>query len=191
MLKNKRLLVFIVMSILIFIGLVMIFSSSYIWASYKFGDSLKYVKQEVIFIIIGYIVLYFILKLDSDFFYKYSKALLFISFILLLLVLIPGIGSVRNGSRSWFGIGPFGIQPSEAMKLAIIIFVSKYLSNHTKAYKNIKTIFFPLLVTFLAFLLIMLQPDFGTGFILVMSIVAILFVSGVNMKYFYMIYSKK
>ena len=186
MLKNKRLLVFIVMSILIFIGLVMIFSSSYIWASYKFGDSLKYVKQEVVFIIIGYIVLYFILKLDSDFFYKYSKALLFISFILLLLVLIPGIGSVRNGSRSWFGIGPFGIQPSEAMKLAIIIFVSKYLSNHTKAYKNIKTIFFPLLVTFLAFLLIMLQPDFGTGFILVMSIVSILFVSGVNMKYFYM-----
>lgn len=185
MLKNKRLLVFIFMSILIFIGLIMIFSSSYIWASFKFGDSLKYVKQQALFIIIGYLVLYFILKLDNDFFYKNSKLLLMGSFVLLVLVLIPGIGSVRNGSRSWFGIGPFGIQPSEAMKLAIILFASKYLSNNKNAYKKLKTIMPPLIVTGLAFILIMLQPDFGTGFILVMSIVAILFIAGVNMKYFY------
>lgn len=185
MLKNKRLLVFIIMSILIFVGLIMIFSSSYIWASYKFGDSLKYIKQQIIFIVFGYIILYFILKLDSSFFYKHSKELLVGSFILLILVLIPGIGTVRNGSRSWFGIGPFGIQPSEAMKLAIIIFTSKYLSIHEKAYKKIKALVPVLLVTFLSFFLIMLQPDFGTGFILVMSVIAILFVSGVNMKYFY------
>ena len=53
---------------------------------------------------------------------------LFISFVLLVLVLIPGIGSIRNGSRSWFGIGSLGIQPSEACKISLIIFVSKYLS---------------------------------------------------------------
>lgn len=185
MLRNKRLLIFVVMSILVFIGLLMIFSSSYIWAEYKFGDSLKYVKQQGIFIIIGYIILSFVLKLDSSFFYKYSKHLLIISFILLILVLIPGIGTVRNGSRSWFGIGPFGVQPSEAMKLAIIIFVSKYLSDHKNAYKKLKTVLPPLIVMALAFFLIMLQPDFGTGFILVMSIISLLFVSGVNMKYFY------
>ena len=185
MLKNKRLLVFIFMSILILIGLTMIFSSSYIWASYKFGDSLKYVKQQLIFIIVGYIILHFILRLNNDFFYKYSTVFLMISFILLILVLIPGIGVVRNGSRSWFGIGSFGIQPSEAMKIAIIIYTSKYLSDNKKAYKKIKTILPPVMVTGIAFLLIMLQPDFGTGFILVMSVIAILFASGVNMKYFY------
>ena len=185
MLKNKRLLIFIFMSILIFIGLIMIFSSSYIWASYKFGDSLKYVKQQLMFIIIGYIILFFILKLNTNFFYKYSKVFLISSFVLLILVLIPGIGSIRNGSRSWFGIGPFGIQPSEAMKIAIIIFTSKYLNNHKKAYKKIKTILPVVIITGLAFLLIMLQPDFGTGFILVISVVAILFIAGVNMKYFY------
>ncbi len=185
MLKNKRLLVFIFMSILIFIGLIMIFSSSYIWASFKFNDSLKYVKQQAIFIVIGYLVLYFILKLNDDFFYKKSKILLLCSFVLLVLVLIPGIGSVRNGSRSWFGIGPLGIQPSEAMKLAIIIYASKYLSGNKNAYKKIKTIIPPLIVTGLAFILIMLQPDFGTGFILVMSIVAIMFIAGVDIKYFY------
>lgn len=185
MLKNKRLLVFIFMSILVFMGATMIFSSSYIWASYKFGDSLKYLKQQLIFIIVGYIIIHFILKLNSDFFYKYSRTFLITSFVLLVLVLIPGIGVIRNGSRSWFGIGSFGIQPSEAMKIAIIIYTSKYLSNNKKAYKKIKTILLPVVITGIAFLLIMLQPDFGTGFILVMSVVAILFVSGVNMKYFY------
>ena len=187
MLRNKRLLIFIFMSILIFIGLIIIFSSSYIWASYKFGDSLKYVKQQLIFVIIGYIIIYLLLKLDNDFFYKYSKLFLFISLVLLVLVLIPGIGSIRNGSRSWFGIGSFGIQPSEAMKLSIIIFVSKYLSDNPKAYKKITSIFPIILVTSLSFLLIMLQPDFGTGFILVMTVIAILFSSGVSMKYFYIL----
>ena len=185
MLKNKRLLLFITMSILIFIGLIMIFSSSYIWASYKFGDSLKYVKQQLIFVVLGFILLKFIMKLDESFFYKYSKYFLLCSFILLILVLIPGVGSVRNGSRSWFGIGSFGVQPSEAMKLAMIIFVSKYLSVNKKAYKKIRTILFPLFIMGIAFFLIMLQPDFGTGFILVMSVISVLFISGVNMKYFY------
>ena len=185
MLKNKRLMLFITMCILIFIGLLMIFSSSYIWADYKFGDSLKYVKQQSLFVVIGFTILYFVLKINDAFFYKYSKFFLIISFILLILVLIPGIGSVRNGSRSWFGIGSFGIQPSEAMKLAIIIFISKYLSVNKKAFKKLKTIILPLLIMALAFFLIMLQPDFGTGVILVMSVISVLFISGVNMKYFY------
>ncbi len=186
MLKNKRLILFIVMTLLILIGLLMIFSSSYIWADYKFGDSLKYVKQQLIFVIIGFLILYIIMKLNSDFFYKYSKYFLIISFILLGLVLIPGVGVVRNGSRSWFGIGSFGIQPSEAMKIAIIIFTAKYLSLKRNVYKKFSTIVPVIIIMGLAFLLIMLQPDFGTGVILVMSVVAVLFTAGVNMKYFYM-----
>lgn len=185
MLKNKRLLLFLVMSLLIFIGLVMILSSSYIWANYKFGDSLKYLKQQLLFVFVGFILIYFILKIDSNFFYNNAKTFLIIGFLLLILVLIPGIGKIRNGSRSWFGIGPFGIQPSEAMKLSIIIYVSKYLSLIRKTNKSFSSILVPLLITGLSFLLIMLQPDFGTGVILVMSVLSILFISGVKMKYFY------
>ena len=187
MLKNKRLLLFFTMISLIIIGLIMIYSSSYIWADYKFNDSLKYVRGQTIFFIIGLFLIYIILKLDSNFFYKYSKLFLISSFVLLILVLIPGIGVVRNGSRSWFGIGSFGVQPSEAMKLALIISVSKFLSLNTKAHKSIKGILPVLGLTALSFLLIMLQPDFGTGFILVLGIIAILFVSGVKTKYFTML----
>ena len=91
---------------------------------------------------------------------------------LLILVLIPGIGTVRNGSRSWFGIGGFGIQPSEFTKLALIMFTSRYLTEHNKMLPII-------FITLSIFGIIMLQPDFGTGTILVMTIFGILFINGI------------
>ncbi len=181
---NKRFTLFLSMTFLIIIGLVMIYSSSYIWADYKFGNSLKYVEQQFIFACLGFILIYMLLKMDTNFFYKNAKLFLIIGLILLGLVIIPGIGVVRNGSRSWFGIGSFGIQPSEAMKLAIIIYISKYLSNK-KNIEKIKSIMPALIMTLLSFFLIMLQPDFGTGVILVMSVVFLLFVAGLDIKYFY------
>lgn len=184
---NKRLLLFIIMSVLIFIGLVMIYSSSYIWALYKFDNGFKYVIQQTIFTFIGFLIIYLLQKFDYKFFYKNSKIFLITGFILLLLVLIPGVGVVRNGSRSWFGIGSFGVQPSEAMKLAVIIYSAKFLSNLKNA-ENIKKVLPVILVMLISFFLIMLQPDFGTGVILVMSVVALLFIAGVNMKYFYIFF---
>ena len=65
--------------------------------------------------------------------------------ILLIFVIIPGIGTVRNGSRSWFGFGSFGIQPSEAAKIALIIFTSKYLQKNEKILKSIKNGVLPIL----------------------------------------------
>ena len=122
----------------------------------------------------------YISKIDYHIYEKYSNKLLLICLILLLLVLIPGIGTVRNGSRSWFGIGGFGIQPSEFTKLVLIIFTSKYLvNNDIKSFKNLLPI---LIVIFLVFGLIMLQPDFGTGTIIVMSIMGLLFIGGMNMN---------
>ena len=184
MLKNKRLLIFIIISFLILIGLMMIYSSSFIWAEYKFGNSFKYLFQQLLFVIIGYIILYIILKLDSNIFYKYSKVFLLIAIVLLILVLIPGIGVIRNGSRSWFGIGPFGIQPSELMKIVLIIYSAKVLSNIKKV-DTLKSVLKVLLIVFLVFFLIMLEPDFGTGLIIVMSVFILLFIAGLNIKYFY------
>ncbi len=124
-------------------------------------------------------------KIDYKLYYEKANLILSICLILLILVLIPGIGSIRNGSRSWFGIGPFGIQPSEAAKLGLIIFTSKYLSKSNKFLKSYKQGVFPILgITLLIFFLIMLQPDLGTGVILVMSIISLLFIAGVNMKFF-------
>ncbi len=164
----------------------MIYSASSIWAEYKFHDSFHYVKQQALFTVAGFILMYMISKIDYKVYFKKANIILGICLLLLILVLIPGIGSVRNGSRSWFGIGPFGIQPSEFTKLALIIFTSKYLSKSNKFLKSYKHGVFPiLLIAILCFGLIMLQPDLGTGLVLMMSIIALLFIAGVNMKFFY------
>ena len=184
---NKKYGIYLLITtiILIVFGLIMIYSSSSIWANYKFGDSFKYVKHQLLFFFIGLFLIYFISKIDYNFYYKNSSIIFMITFILLILVLIPGIGSIRNGSRSWFGIGSFGIQPSEFAKISIIILTSKYLCKSNKFIKDIKKGIFPILfILFLVFGIIMLQPDFGTGMIIVISIIAILFVAGVNIKFF-------
>lgn len=185
--KNKKMdyVLFIAVIMLILFGLIMIYSASSIWAEYKFNDSFKYVKQQGLFIIIGIILMFTISKIDYHWYYKKTNLILAVCLFLLVLVLIPGIGTVRNGSQSWFGIGSFGIQPSEFAKLGLIIFTAKYLSNNNKFLKDIRKGVIPiLLVLFTVFGLIMLQPDFGTGMIIVVSILAMLFIAGVNIKFF-------
>lgn len=166
-------------------GIIMIYSASSIWAEYKFNDKTHYVLMQSVFFIIGFILMIIVSKIPYTYYLKKSNLILLGCFVLLILVLIPGIGSVRNGSRSWFGIGGLGIQPSEFMKLGLIIFTSKYIYNNPKEMRSVVKGAFPILtVTMIAFFLIMLQPDFGTGTILVMTIIAMLFVSGVNFSFF-------
>lgn len=163
----------------------MVYSSSSIWAEYKFNDSLYFVKHQGLFFIIGLILMYIVSKIDYKLYYKYSNKILLVSFILLVLVLIPGIGQLRNGSRSWFGIGSFGFQPSEVCKLALIIFISKYLSNNENEVKSVKKGVIPiLLVIFLFFGLIMLEPDFGTGMVIVATLFIMLFASNIKLSFF-------
>lgn len=183
--NNIDLILFFAVVIISIFGVMMIYSSSNIWAEYKFDDAFKYLKSQSIFLIVGLILMIIISKIPYTYYLDKANILLFVCFFLLILVIIPGIGTVRNGSRSWFGIGGFGIQPSEFMKLSLIIFVSKYLYKNEKNISNIKKGVLPILgITLIVFGLIMLQPDFGTGVIIVMSVVGLLFISGVSMKFF-------
>ncbi len=183
--KKINIILLISVVIISLFGVLMIYSSSYIWAEYKFNDPYKFLKSQLIFLILGYIIMFIVSKINYQKYQKYSNIIFGICFILIVLVLIPGIGTVRNGSRSWFGVGGFGIQPSEFTKLGLIIFTSKYLKNNNKELRDIKKGVLPILIVLmLVFGLIMLQPDFGTGVVIVISIVALLFVSGVKMNFF-------
>ena len=184
--KNSvDILLFISVILISLFGLVMIYSASYVWAEYKFNNQFKFVINQGVFFLVGIILMLIISHINYGKYYEKSNILLIGCLVLLVMVLIPGIGSVRNGSRSWFGIGSFGIQPSEFTKLALIIFTSRYLVNNEKSIGNIKKGVLPILfVLFFVFGLIMLQPDFGTGMIIVMSIIGLLFVGGVDFKFF-------
>ena len=163
----------------------MIYSASSVWAQYKFNDAFHFAKYQFIFFIISFLCMLIVKKIDYNLYKRHSNKILLLSLILLILVLIPGIGTLRNGSRSWFKIGPFGLQPSEIAKVSLIIFLSKYLEKNQNNLSNIKKSILPVLgIIFLFFGLIMLEPDFGTGMVIVLSLMLILFISGVKLKFF-------
>ena len=180
----SKILILFVMILSIF-GVIMIYSSSSIWANYKYGNEYKFLISQSVFLLIGFILMIMTSKLNYKKYLKYSNLILFICFTLLTLVLIPGIGSVRNGSRSWFGIGGFGIQPSEISKIGLIIFTSKYLSLNEKSMRSIKKGIFPILFIILLFFgLIMLEPDFGTGMVITITLIAMIFISEAKISFF-------
>ena len=182
--KYDKILLFTTLALALF-GIIMIYSASFIWANYKFDDAFKFVKAQSIFYIIGVIIIFMFQKVNINLLKEKSNTILFICFILLLLVLIPGIGTIRNGSRSWFGIGGFGIQPSEFTKIGLIIYTSKYLSNNNKLMRYIKKGVLPILfVIGLFFILIMLEPDFGTAMVITITLIVIIFTSGVKLSFF-------
>lgn len=163
----------------------MISSSSSIWAEYKFNNPFKFTIHQSIFAFVGIILMFITSKIDYNLYYKHANKILLFAIILLILVLIPGIGMVRNGSRSWFGIGSFGIQPSEIAKVSLIIFVSKYLSKNNRDMDKIVSYSIPILgVIMLIFFLILLEPDFGSGAIIVLSLVVLIFTSNIKISFF-------
>ena len=110
----------------------MVYSSSFIWSNYIFNNPYHFVIMQTIFILMGYLIMKYVSNIDYKKYKNNSNKILLVCILLLILVLIPGVGKVRNGSRSWFGLGGFGLQPSELAKIGLIIFVSKYLSKNER-----------------------------------------------------------
>ena len=104
---KKRIKLYLLLStiILSIFGIIMITSASYVWAEYKFNDPLKFMKNQTLFFLIGLLFMYITARINYRLYYKYSSILFLIVLSMLLLVLIPGIGMVRNGSRYWFEVG--------------------------------------------------------------------------------------
>ncbi|QPC46257.1 stage V sporulation protein E [Mangrovibacillus cuniculi] len=183
--SNPDFILLLVTFTLLAIGLIMVYSASAVWADYKFNDSFYFAKRQMLFAGVGIVAMFFIMNVEYWVWRKWSKVLVIICFILLVAVLIPGVGMTRNGSTSWIGVGAFSIQPSEFMKLAMIAFLAKFLSENQKHIITVKKGLFPSLgLVFLAFGMIMLQPDLGTGTVMVGTCVVMIFVAGARIAHF-------
>ncbi len=179
------LLLMIITFTLLAVGLIMVYSASAVWADYKFDDSFFFAKRQLLFAGVGIFAMFFIMNIDYWTWRTWAKVLVITCFVLLILVLIPGIGNVRNGSRSWIGVGAFSIQPSEFMKLAMIAFLAKFLSERQKLITSFKLGLVPsLALVFTAFAMIMLQPDLGTGTVMVGTCVVMIFIAGARISHF-------
>lgn len=183
--KRKADLVLIISVLFLSVfGLLMVYSASNVVAYYKHNDTLYFFKRQFIFWVLGMVLMFIIIKMDLKKLVKYASIIFCFCLILLILVLIPGIGDVRGGARSWIGFGGFSIQPSEFMKLGLIFLLAKYLSENYQDLKKFKSFLMVVSLVALIFLIIMLQPDFGTGLVVVLSCFVLIFCSGAPMKYF-------
>ncbi|TGB00204.1 stage V sporulation protein E [Sporolactobacillus shoreae] len=171
---------------LLAVGLVMVYSASEVSAAHKFsGDSFYFLKRQLLFAAVGLGMMFTVMKIDYRAWKPWIKMGLALCFFLLILVLIPGVGLARGGARSWLGIGAFSIQPSEFMKVALIFFLAKYLAeNQQKLPSFWKGLIPSLMPVLLAFGLIMLQPDLGTGTVLVLTCLTMVFAAGARIKHF-------
>ncbi len=115
---------------------------------------------------------------------RVTRLLLGGSFALLVLVLIPGFGVQVLGARRWFSAGPIQFQPSEIMKLALVLYVARYLAEHPKRMKGFRRALAPIaVVAGPACLLIVAEPDLGTTLVVAFTVLTLLFAAGLPGRY--------
>jgi cell division protein FtsW len=164
---------------LIIIGLVMVTSSTVDFAATKFSNPLFFFKKQLIFIILGLVVLYVITHIKTNFYYDYGKYFLLLSLIISLLVHIPGLGVTINGATRWINLGFFTLQVSEVSRLFFFIWLSGYISRNDFN-KNYLKIFLFLTILMLA---IVSQGDFGSMILLFVAFIIFSFLSHVKIMH--------
>lgn len=147
-------------------------------------NSMRYVVVQSGALVIGIIGIIVISILDYDYLARLSKFIYAACVILLVLVLIPGLGTVQNGARSWFNLGAVSFQPAEFVKIGFVITFSKHLSVVGSGLNKPKELWKVLLHPIILCALMMLQPDFGTTVVFIMMMVAMLYMAKLNRKYF-------
>lgn len=113
--RNIRVSIAAIVTILICLGVIMIYSSSGVYAAENLGDRTYFLKRHLIFLTLGTIVMFITMAIDYRILQKHSKLLMLFAF-LLVLVLIPGIGSTSYGARRWFKLGPIGFSHRNLLK---------------------------------------------------------------------------
>jgi len=176
---------FITVLILLSMGLIMLFSASAPTAENDYDDIYYFIGKQLRFAVIGVVAM--LLAANYDY-HKYGRktvlALMGASIVLLILVLIPGIGNEINGSWRWIYIG-FAFQPSEMAKLALILFLSYYLSKRKKPLESLFGDLMPyLFVVGLIAVLLLLEIHLSQTIIMISLSIIILFVAGAKIKHF-------
>ena len=182
--RQLRIHILMITIILICIGIVMIYSVSSIYAQEQFNDAMFFLKRHILFLAIGVLLSLIVLAVDYHWFKNKSKAFLVFSFILLVLVLIPGIGYSAGGAQRWFRLGRFSFQPSEMAKIFLVIYIADFISRKHKLVDNFKTGYLPIvLVSSVACGLILMQPDLGTALAILIMVGLLLFISGTPLSF--------
>jgi len=169
-------------------GAVMVYSASSARTLLESGgDGTSYLVKYVIYGALGLVLMQVLARGSGmELMRRVTPALLATSFVLLVAVKLPGIGVRINGAQRWLGAGPLQFQPSELMKLALVLYGASLLSTHPSRLGRLLSIRSPLLIVGgAAILLIASQPDLGTALVIAFTLFTLLLVAGVPMRALY------
>lgn len=165
-------------------GLMMIYSSSAMMGMQKYGDSLFYVKKQAIFLGLGWILYFIVAQIPVVRMSSWRIIALILSFLALIVVLIPGLGHTAGGAQRWISIGIGQFQPAELARLLLLFYIAATLAVKADRLDSFNKGFLPLLVvTGAMMLLLILQPDFGSAMSVFALSVALWFVGRVPLAY--------
>ncbi|WP_027339303.1 putative lipid II flippase FtsW [Halonatronum saccharophilum] len=177
--KSPDFFMFFVLITLLGIGVVMVFSATSISAYQTYGDSFRFLKRQLGWSVVGVTTMLFVMKIDYHKYLKWAPKFLLLSIVLLIVLLIPGVGREVKGSTRWIVLGPLPpLQVSEVAKVAMVVYVARYISLKDQKMKKFwGGLLQPLVILGVVFGLIMLQPDLGTA-VTIAGTIMVMFIAG-------------
>jgi cell division protein FtsW len=176
-------LLFVVIT-LVGIGIVMVYSTSAILAGDRFQDLSYFLKRQVLFAGIGFILMALMMFFHYPVLKKFAYPILILSIFSLIALSIPGMGHRAGGAIRWLKIGDLSFQPSEFSKLGLVIFLAYFLTKKEEKIRSFKFGFLPtILLSGLVITLVLEEPDLGSALFLTAVVFLLLFVSGARVSY--------
>ena len=172
--------------ILLCAGIVMVASASSYYALSNYNNSNYFLVRQLFFGIIGFIFMIIISNIDYKWYKKWGYLFYIICLVLLVLVLTP-LGQTRNGAKRWLGFGALVFQPSEIMKIGLVIGMSTYLSLNYKKLTSFKGYIIPILMLLLVVIVMFMQKHLSGTIVMFVAACSIIFVSGIKVKARYII----
>lgn len=179
-----RYLLFSVIALLV-IGLLMITSASMAISERQFHQPFHFLMRQIFYIGIGFLMSWIVIRIRMVTWERLSGTLILASIFLLVIVMVPGVGRSLNGSSRWIGFGPFGLQVSEFVKLAVVLYMAGYL---VRRYHEVQTQLIgfikPMTILGIIGLLLLLEPDFGATVVIMVTALTMMYLAGVRLWQF-------
>jgi cell division protein FtsW len=169
---------------LLAVGVTMVLSTSYLYSQERYGDGTYFFRKQMIAMGAGAVALIACTMIPSALYRRFAYPLLALSFIILTLVLVPGVGVNRGGARRWIMFPGFAFQPSELAKLALVFYLAHSMAKKEQMIRNFSVGVLPHLMVFGLFAgMLLLEPDFGTALMLSMLLYFMLFIGGARVHH--------
>jgi cell division protein FtsW len=166
------------------IGIVMVYSASFPVGTERMGDPFHFLKKQALAGALGIGLLLLAARMNYRVWQVLAIPLLLGSIVCLFLVFVPGVRQQIGGAYRWLRIGPFSFQPAELAKLALVIYLARWLTRKEGRMENFSTGFLPpVVVAGILFLLVFKEPDFGTGVLFAVVVFLMLFAGGTRLRF--------